>query len=163
MHSLCVRGCTLVRGLSVHFRAKFSMVAKRANTKGSVVLNTVKLLLKRHTSIGTVQRNTSGYIVRTQFSVSTCRVRTFFRRGRLRCRPRYVLHHRMRSSNGDETFVGSAPTSLARVGRLNRRLVSMRSRRRGLLLGGRNFRLGILSVLSRGRRALSMCRRLCRS
>lgn len=152
-----------MRGLSVRFSAKFSIVANRANTKGSVVLKTVNLLLKRQTSIGTVHRKTSGYVVRTHFSISSCNVGSFFRRGRLRFRSRYVLHHRIRTSNGDETFVGSAPTSLARVGRLNRRLVSIRSRRRGLLLGGRNFRLGMLSVLTRGSSTLDACRQLCAS
>lgn len=161
LHSLCVRGCTLVRGLSVDFRANFSIVANRAKTKGSVVLKTVNLLLKRQTSVGTVHQKTSGYMVRTHFSVSTCNVHPFFRRGRLRCSRRYVLHHRIRTSNGDQTFVGSAPTSLIRMGRLNRRLVSMRSRRRGLLLGGRKFRLGILSVLTRGSTTLRGCRSHC--
>lgn len=157
-----MRGCTLVSALSVDFAPNFSIVAKRANTNGSVVLNTVNLLLKRQTSVGTVGGNTGGYVMRTHFGVSTCRVRPFFARESLRCSPsRYVVHHRLCTSNGDHTFVGSAPTSLTRVGRLNRGLVSMRDRRRGLLLGDRKFRLGMLSVLTRSSGRLSTCGSVC--
>lgn len=164
LRSVFVRGCTLVSGLSVSFASNFSIVANRANTKGSVVLKTVKLLLKRHTSIGSVGGKTSGYVIRTAFQVTGCNVRPFFRRGSVRFRPsRYVLHHRISTGKGDHTFVGSAPTSLTRVGVLNRGLVSMRDRRRGLLLGGRKFRLGVLSVLTRSRRTLSTCRSMCLS
>ncbi len=148
--------------LSVHFKDKFSIVANRAKTKGSVVLKTVSLLLNKETSDGSVGQSSRGYIVRTAFGLGSCNVRSFFRRGSLRfSNSRYVIQQRVAPTKGDHTFVGSAPTSMSRLGSLNRGLVSVRSRRRGLLLGGRGFRLGIMSVLTRSRGRLRRCGRLC--
>lgn len=160
--SLFVHGFILVSDLSVGFSGNFSIVANRANTKGSVVLKTLSLILKRHTSKGDVGGNSRGYIVRTIFSISQCGLRRFFLAGSLRCSTRvYVLHQRLFTSNGSHTFMGSSPIPLSMIGRLKDQLVSVRSRRRGLLLKSGQFRLGMVSMVTRGSVLLVLCQGRC--
>lgn len=159
---LCVGGFALVSRLGVSLCPNFSIVANRAKTKGDVVLNTVNLLLNGHTSDGTVGTKESQYIVRTRFSLSECNVRGFFSSRSVSCSTSSaVVQERLATTNGDHTFVGSAPIPLAHVERLKRRLISVRSRRRGLLLRGRSFRLGIISVVTRSTSRLGICRGRC--
>lgn len=143
----------MVRGLRIDFSRNVAILAKRANTKGSVVVSTMNLLTNKEKSGSLVQCNRGGAIVRKLFDVPrgtgaisilrSCKVRT--------SKGRILLRQRLSQGNGGVSHIGNAVIAITALHRMNRALVSVRKRGRRRRLVSPRGRVSLLSRFTKGR------------
>lgn len=165
MRGLCIGGLTLVSRARIRFKRKLGVLANRAKTKGSVLLNSIALTLNKGCGTRVLQGKTGDKLMRLAFRVGRRGVlgglRTLSVCPRSKCLA--LDHHLLR--NQDIDGVGNRAIGVDILGSMTDLLVSVRKRRSGRALLRQGGRLALLS-LCKGRRAsplgrgvTSYCRR----
>lgn len=165
LRGLRIGGLTLVARARMRFGRKLGVLAKRANTNGSVVVNSITLTLKRGIPGRLLQSGRRATLIRLIFSIRGPGILSTVQRLNVRARSRaMVLDHGV-ASKETVTQVGKRTISTSQLGRITSLLVSVRKRRRRRSLLSEGGRLRVLSTctgstLKRGGRHLTTyCRR----
>lgn len=149
LKSLDINNFALIEHLQVDFSSGFSVITGETGTGKSVLLGAVSMLLGQRSDAKAVREGASRCVIEGHFDLSAFPLRSFFEENDLDYDEEYCIVRREVAATGrSRAFINDTPVSVAQLKELGSRLIDIHSQHQNLLLGDKDFQLGVLDTLA---------------
>lgn len=151
LKSLDINNFALIEHLQVDFSNGFSVITGETGTGKSVLLGAVSMLLGQRSDAKAVREGATRCVIEGCFDLSGFPLRSFFEENDLDYDEECCIVRREVAATGrSRAFINDIPVSVAQLKELGSRLIDIHSQHQNLLLGDRDFQLGVLDTLAAG-------------
>lgn len=151
LKSLDINNFALIEHLQVDFSNGFSVITGETGTGKSVLLGAVSMLLGQRSDAKAVREGATRCVIEGCFDLSGFPLRSFFEENDLDYDEECCIVRREVAATGrSRAFINDTPVSVAQLKELGSRLIDIHSQHQNLLLGDRDFQLGVLDTLAAG-------------
>lgn len=151
LKSLDINNFALIEHLQVDFSNGFSVITGETGTGKSVLLGAVSMLLGQRSDAKAVREGATRCVIEGCFDLSGFPLRSFFEENDLDYDEECCIARREVAATGrSRAFINDTPVSVAQLKELGSRLIDIHSQHQNLLLGDRDFQLGVLDTLAAG-------------
>ena len=151
LKSLDINNFALIEHLQVDFSNGFSVITGETGTGKSVLLGAVSMLLGQRSEAKAVREGATRCVIEGCFDLSGFPLRSFFEENDLDYDEECCIVRREVAATGrSRAFINDTPVSVAQLKELGSRLIDIHSQHQNLLLGDRDFQLGVLDTLAVG-------------
>lgn len=151
LKSLDINNFALIEHLQVDFSNGFSVITGETGTGKSVLLGAVSMLLGQRSEAKAVREGATRCVIEGCFDLSGFPLRSFFEENDLDYDEECCIVRREVAATGrSRAFINDTPVSVAQLKELGSRLIDIHSQHQNLLLGDRDFQLGVLDTLAAG-------------
>lgn len=151
LKSLDINNFALIEHLQVDFSNGFSVITGETGTGKSVLLGAVSMLLGQRSDAKAVREGATRCVIEGCFDLSGFPLRSFFEENDLDYDEECCIVRREVAATGrSRAFINDTPVSVAQLKELGSRLIDIHSQHQNLLLGDRDFQLGVLDTLAVG-------------
>lgn len=151
LKSLDINNFALIEYLQVDFSNGFSVITGETGTGKSVLLGAVSMLLGQRSDAKAVREGATRCVIEGCFDLSGFPLRSFFEENDLDYDEECCIVRREVAATGrSRAFINDTPVSVAQLKELGSRLIDIHSQHQNLLLGDRDFQLGVLDTLAAG-------------
>lgn len=148
---LDINNFALIEHLKVDFSSGFSVITGETGTGKSVLLGAISMLLGQRSDAKAVREGASRCVIEGHFDLSALSLRSFFEENDLDYDEECCIVRREVAATGrSRAFINDTPVSVAQLKELGNRLIDIHSQHQNLLLGDRDFQLGVLDTLAVG-------------
>ena len=149
LKSLDINNFALIEHLQVDFSSGFSVITGETGTGKSVLLGAISMLLGQRSDAKAVREGAQRCIIEGCFDLSAFPLHSFFEENDLDYDEQCCIIRREVSANGrSRAFINDTPVSVAQLKELGNQLIDIHSQHQNLLLGDRDFQLGVLDTLA---------------
>ena len=149
LKSLDINNFALIEHLHVDFSSGFSVITGETGTGKSVLLGAVSMLLGQRSDAKAVREGASRCVIEGHFDLSAFPLRGFFEENDLDYDEECCIVRREVAATGrSRAFINDTPVSVAQLKELGSRLIDIHSQHQNLLLGDKDFQLGVLDTLA---------------
>ena len=149
LKSLDINNFALIEHLQVDFSSGFSVITGETGTGKSVLLGAVSMLLGQRSDAKAVREGASRCVIEGHFDLSAFPLRGFFEENDLDYDEECCIVRREVAATGrSRAFINDTPVSVAQLKELGSRLIDIHSQHQNLLLGDKDFQLGVLDTLA---------------
>lgn len=149
LKSLDINNFALIEHLQVDFSNGFSVITGETGTGKSVLLGAVSMLLGQRSDAKAVREGATRCVIEGCFDLSGFPLRSFFEENDLDYDEECCIVRREVAATGrSRAFINDTPVSVAQLKELGSRLIDIHSQHQNLLLGDRDFQLGVLDTLA---------------
>lgn len=151
LKSLDINNFALIEHLQVDFSNGFSVITGETGTGKSVLLGAVSMLLGQRSDAKAVREGATRCVIEGCFDLSGFPLRSFFEENDLDYDEECCIVRREVAATGrSRAFINDTPVAVAQLKELGSRLIDIHSQHQNLLLGDRDFQLGVLDTLAAG-------------
>ena len=149
LKSLDINNFALIEHLQVDFSSGFSVITGETGTGKSVLLGAVSMLLGQRSDAKAVREGASRCVIEGHFDLSAFPLRGFFEENDLDYDEECCIVRREVAATGrSRAFINDTPVSVAQLKELGSRLIDIHSQHQNLLLGDKDFQVGVLDTLA---------------
>lgn len=145
---ITIRNFALIEKADVDFTGGFSVITGETGHGKSVFLGSVAMLLGQRSDAKIIREGADRCVVEGCFDVSGFGLEDFFEENDLDYDTECIIRREVLSTGRSRAFVNDTPVSVAQLKELGTRLIDIHSQHQNLLLGDRNYQLGVLDVLA---------------
>ncbi|MBR6649526.1 MAG: DNA repair protein RecN [Bacteroidaceae bacterium] len=151
LKSLDINNFALIEHLQVDFSNGFSVITGETGTGKSVLLGAVSMLLGQRSDAKAVREGATRCVIEGCFDLSGFPLRSFYEENDLDYDEECCIVRREVAATGrSRAFINDTPVAVAQLKELGSRLIDIHSQHQNLLLGDRDFQLGVLDTLAAG-------------
>ena len=148
LKSITIRNFALIEHVEIDFSQGFSVITGETGHGKSVFLGALSMLLGQRSDTKAVREGCERCVIEGCFDISSLSLRPFFDSNDLDYDDECILRRELSATGRSRAFVNDTPVSVAQLKELGARLVDIHSQHQNLLLGDRNYQLGVLDVLA---------------
>ncbi|MCE2615474.1 MAG: DNA repair protein RecN [Phocaeicola sp.] len=161
LQSLYIQNYALIDILDISFTSGFSVITGETGAGKSIILGALGILLGQRADIKAIKSGESKCIVEANFKLANHFLKDFFLENDLEYDPEEcILRREVYATGKSRAFINDSPVSLVQMRTLGEQLIDIHSQHKNLLLNHEEFQRGVLDILSRNEKELSVYRQL---
>lgn len=152
---ITIRNFALIEQVEVDFTGGFSVITGETGHGKSVFLGSLAMLLGQRSDAKVIRDGADRCVVEGCFDISGFGLEGFFEENDLDYDNECIIRREVLSTGRSRAFVNDTPVSVAQLKELGARLIDIHSQHQNLLLGDRNYQLGVLDILAGNKERLA--------
>ena len=153
---ISIRNFALIEKVEIDFSAGFSVITGETGHGKSVFLGAVAMLLGERSDAKAIREGADRCVIEGIFDVADFGLEAFFEENGLDYDAECIIRRELAASGRSRAFVNDTPVNVSVLKELGTRLIDIHSQHQNLLLGDRNYQLGVLDTLAANRKELSL-------
>lgn len=152
---ITIRNFALIEKVEISFSSGFSVITGETGHGKSVFLGAVAMLLGQRSDVKSIREGADRCVIEGIFDIAGFGLETFFEENDLDYDRECIVRRELASSGRSRAFVNDTPVNVSLLKELGARLIDIHSQHQNLLLGDRNYQLGVLDTLAGDKELLS--------
>ncbi len=148
LKKITIRNFALIEHVEIDFSNGFSVITGETGHGKSVFLGALSMLLGQRSDAKAVREGADRCIVEGCFDISGFNLEGFFNENDLDYDTECIIRREVAVSGRSRAFINDTPVSVAQLKEIGIHLVDIHSQHQNLLLGDKNYQLGVLDILS---------------
>lgn len=149
LKSIIIKNFALVESVEVDFSSGFSVITGETGAGKSVFLGAIAMMLGQRSDVKAIRDGADRCVIEGHFDISSFALESFFAENDLDyCADDCIIRRELSSTGRSRAFINDSPVSAALLKELGTRLIDIHSQHQNLLLGNKDFQLGVLDVLA---------------
>lgn len=131
------------------FSSGFSVITGETGAGKSVFLGAIAMMLGQRSDVKAIRDGADRCVIEGHFDISSFGLESFFAENDLDyCADDCIIRRELSSTGRSRAFINDSPVSAALLKELGARLIDIHSQHQNLLLGNKDFQLGVLDILA---------------
>lgn len=131
------------------FSSGFSVITGETGAGKSVFLGAIAMMLGQRSDVKAIRDGADRCVIEGHFDISSFALESFFAENDLDyCADDCIIRRELSSTGRSRAFINDSPVSAALLKELGARLIDIHSQHQNLLLGNKDFQLGVLDILA---------------
>ena len=151
---ITIRNYALIEKVEIDFSAGFSVITGETGHGKSVFLGAIAMLLGERSDAKTVREGADRCVIEGTFDISGFGLQALFEENDLDYDEECIIRRELAANGRSRAFVNDTPVNVSVLKEIGARLIDIHSQHQNLLLGDRNYQLGVLDTLSGNKRQL---------
>ena len=152
---ITIRNFALIEKVKISFSSGFSVITGETGHGKSVFLGAVAMLLGQRSDVKSIREGADRCVIEGIFDIAGFGLEAFFEENDLDYDRECIVRRELASSGRSRAFVNDTPVNVSLLKELGARLIDIHSQHQNLLLGDRNYQLGVLDTLAGDKELLS--------
>lgn len=152
---ITIRNFALIEKVEISFSSGFSVITGETGHGKSVFLGAVAMLLGQRSDVKSIREGADRCVIEGIFDIAGFGLEAFFEENDLDYDRECIVRRELASSGRSRAFVNDTPVNVSLLKELGARLIDIHSQHQNLLLGDRNYQLGVLDTLAGDKGLLS--------
>ena len=152
---ITIRNFALIEKVEISFSSGFSVITGETGHGKSVFLGAVAMLLGQRSDVKSIREGADRCVIEGIFDIAGFGLEAFFEENDLDYDRECIVRRELASSGRSRAFVNDTPVNVSLLKELGARLIDIHSQHQNLLLGDRNYQLGVLDTLAGNKELLS--------
>lgn len=152
---ITIRNFALIEKVEISFSSGFSVITGETGHGKSVFLGAVAMLLGQRSDVKSIREGADRCVIEGIFDITGFGLEAFFEENDLDYDRECIVRRELASSGRSRAFVNDTPVNVSLLKELGARLIDIHSQHQNLLLGDRNYQLGVLDTLAGDKELLS--------
>lgn len=152
---ITIRNFALIEKVEISFSSGFSVITGETGHGKSVFLGAVAMLLGQRSDVKSIREGADRCVIEGIFDIAGFGLEAFFEDNDLDYDRECIVRRELASSGRSRAFVNDTPVNVSLLKELGARLIDIHSQHQNLLLGDRNYQLGVLDTLAGDKELLS--------
>ena len=148
LKQITIRNFALIEYVEMDFSGGFSVITGETGHGKSVFLGAVSMLLGQRSDAKVIRDGADRCVVEGCFDISGFGLEEFFGLNELDYFDECIIRREIAVTGRSRAFVNDVPVSVSLLKELGSRLIDIHSQHQNLLLGDRNYQLGVLDTLA---------------
>lgn len=145
---ITIRNFALIEKVEISFSSGFSVITGETGHGKSVFLGAVAMLLGQRSDVKSIREGADRCVIEGIFDIAGFGLEAFFEENDLDYDRECIVRRELASSGRSRAFVNDTPVNVSLLKELGTRLIDIHSQHQNLLLGDRNYQLGVLDTLA---------------
>ena len=156
---ITIRNFALIEHVEIDFSAGFSVITGETGHGKSVFLGAIAMLLGQRSDVKAIREGADRCVIEGVFDVAGFGIETLFEENDIDYDQECIVRRELAANGRSRAFVNDTPVNVSVLKELGVRLIDIHSQHQNLLLGDRNYQLGVLDVLAGNKERLAAYRR----
>ena len=150
---ITIRNFALIEHVEIELSAGFSVITGETGHGKSVFLGAVAMLLGQRSDVKAIREGADRCVIEGLFDLEGFGLEPLFEENDIDYDRECIIRRELAASGRSRAFINDTPVNVSLLKEIGARLIDIHSQHQNLLLGDRNYQLGVLDVLA-GNRAL---------
>lgn len=150
---ITIRNFALIEHVEIDFSTGFSVITGETGHGKSVFLGAVAMLLGQRSDVKAIREGAERCVIEGIFDIAGFGLEPLFKENDIDYDQECIIRRELAANGRSRAFINDTPVNVSLLKELGTRLIDIHSQHQNLLLGDRNYQLGVLDVLA-GNRAL---------
>lgn len=151
---ITIRNFALIEKVEIDFPEGFSVITGETGHGKSVFLGAVAMLLGERSDAKAIREGADRCVIEGTFDISGFGLETLFEENDLDYDAECIIRRELAASGRSRAFVNDTPVNVSVLKEIGTRLIDIHSQHQNLLLGDRNYQLGVLDTLAGNKKQL---------
>lgn len=148
LKKLKISNYALIEEVEIGFTSGLTIITGETGAGKSILIGALSLLLGGRADIKKARDNNRKIVVEGTFAVDGLSLKEIFEQNDLDWEEEMLLRREVLPTGRSRSFVNDSPVSTSLLSAIASRLVDIHSQHQNLLIGARNFQLGVLDALA---------------
>lgn len=148
LKKLKISNYALIEEVEIGFTSGLTIITGETGAGKSILIGALSLLLGGRADIKKARDNNRKIVVEGTFAVDGLSLKEIFEQNDLDWEEEMLLRREVLPTGRSRSFVNDSPVSTSLLSAISSRLVDIHSQHQNLLIGARNFQLGVLDALA---------------
>ena len=152
---ITIRNFALIEQVEIDFYAGFSVITGETGHGKSVFLGAVAMLLGQRSDVKAIREGADRCVIEGVFDLSGFDLESLFKENDIDYDKECIIRRELAASGRSRAFINDTPVNVSLLKELGAKLIDIHSQHQNLLLGDRNYQLGVLDILAGNRGLLA--------
>ena len=143
---ITIRNFALIEKVEIDFSEGFSVITGETGHGKSVFLGALAMLLGERSDVKVIREGADRCVIEGTFDISGFGLETLFEENDLDYDAECIIRRELAASGRSRAFVNDTPVNVSVLKEIGTRLIDIHSQHQNLLLGDRNYQLGVLDT-----------------
>ncbi len=148
---ITIRNFALIEHVEIELSAGFSVITGETGHGKSVFLGAVAMLLGERSDVKAIREGADRCVIEGLFDLEGFGLEPLFEENDIDYDRECIIRRELAASGRSRAFINDTPVNVSLLKEIGARLIDIHSQHQNLLLGDRNYQLGVLDVLAGNR------------
>lgn len=148
---ITIRNFALIEHVEIELSAGFSVITGETGHGKSVFLGAVAMLLGQRSDVKAIREGADRCVIEGIFDLEGFGLEPLFEENDIDYERECIIRRELAASGRSRAFINDTPVNVSLLKEIGARLIDIHSQHQNLLLGDRNYQLGVLDVLAGNR------------
>lgn len=148
---ITIRNFALIEHVEIELSAGFSVITGETGHGKSVFLGAVAMLLGQRSDVKAIREGADRCVIEGLFDLEGFGLEPLFEENDIDYERECIIRRELAASGRSRAFINDTPVNVSLLKEIGARLIDIHSQHQNLLLGDRNYQLGVLDVLAGNR------------
>lgn len=144
---ITIRNFALIEHVEIELSAGFSVITGETGHGKSVFLGAVAMLLGQRSDVKAIREGADRCVIEGVFDLEGFGLEPLFEENDIDYDRECIVRRELAASGRSRAFINDTPVNVSLLKEIGARLIDIHSQHQNLLLGDRNYQLGVLDVL----------------
>ena len=145
---ITIRNFALIEKVEIDFSAGFSVITGETGHGKSVFLGAVAMLLGQRSDVKAIREGAERCVIEGVFDLAGFDLEALFEENDIDYDRECIIRRELSANGRSRAFINDTPVNVSLLKELGSRLINIHSQHQNLLLGDRNYQLGVLDTLA---------------
>lgn len=145
---ITIRNFALIEKVEIDFSAGFSVITGETGHGKSVFLGAVAMLLGQRSDVKVIREGAERCVIEGVFDLEGFDLEALFVENDIDYDRECIIRRELSANGRSRAFINDTPVNVSLLKELGSRLIDIHSQHQNLLLGDRNYQLGVLDTLA---------------
>lgn len=145
---ITIRNFALIEHVEIELSAGFSVITGETGHGKSVFLGAVAMLLGQRSDVKAIREGADRCVIEGLFDLEGFGLEPLFEENDIDYDRECIIRRELAASGRSRAFINDTPVNVSLLKEIGARLIDIHSQHQNLLLGDRNYQLGVLDVLA---------------
>ena len=145
---ITIRNFALIEKVDIDFSAGFSVITGETGHGKSVFLGAVAMLLGQRSDVKAIREGAERCVIEGVFDLAGFDLEALFEENDIDYDRECIIRRELSANGRSRAFINDTPVNVSLLKELGSRLIDIHSQHQNLLLGDRNYQLGVLDTLA---------------
>lgn len=145
---ITIRNFALIEKVEIDFSAGFSVITGETGHGKSVFLGAVAMLLGQRSDVKAIREGAERCVIEGVFDLAGFDLEALFEENDIDYDRECIIRRELSANGRSRAFINDTPVNVSLLKELGSRLIDIHSQHQNLLLGDRNYQLGVLDTLA---------------
>ena len=152
---ITIRNFALIEKVEIDFSAGFSVITGETGHGKSVFLGAIAMLLGQRSDVKAIREGADRCVIEGVFDLEGFGLAPLFKENDIDYDVECIVRRELAASGRSRAFINDTPVNVSVLKELGARLIDIHSQYQNLLLGDKNYQLGVLDVLAKNSEGLA--------
>ena len=152
---ITIRNFALIEKVEIDFSAGFSVITGETGHGKSVFLGAIAMLLGQRSDVKAIREGADRCVIEGVFDLEGFGLEPLFKENDIDYDVECIVRRELAASGRSRAFINDTPVNVSVLKELGARLIDIHSQHQNLLLGDKNYQLGVLDVLAKNSEGLA--------
>lgn len=148
---ITIRNFALIEHVEIELSAGFSVITGETGHGKSVFLGAVAMLIGQRSDVKAIREGADRCVIEGLFDLEGFGLEPLFEENDIDYDRECIIRRELAASGRSRAFINDTPVNVSLLKEIGARLIDIHSQHQNLLLGDRNYQLGVLDVLAGNR------------